>query len=401
MGNCRVRLGRAAGVLCGAALTLTSVGNAQAFDLKHTPGGLDIRWNSASVSFVVDPQLDEAVSGGAAAVAQAAQAWSAVAGAPTVSAASGAVGSVPALDMTNSVLFLHNFAPAEGALAITIVSAEASTGYIVDTDIVVNADHGFAVLPSGARAASGSPLVSTEGNSYGGSAQVFDLIHVAAHEVGHALGLADESSNAAALMYPYTRAGDASVRTPGSDDLSGIDEAYAGADLSSASAQGCGGGASIAGRRGANASWFAALLLVCAAGLLVSRRPRRRLAPIAVALVALVAGSGRAHSASASPVEATARVRVATTEVVNGVFQTTLDLVPRSCQLQLCPDHAVAQLWGGTMGGITQQVGEGAVPAVNDDVDVAFRTVATGEVGLPTAVILAIHPAAARSPATN
>jgi hypothetical protein len=41
------------------------------------------------------------------------------------------------------------------------------------------------------------------------------------------------------------------------------------------------------------------------------------------------------------------------------------------------------------------------VPAVNDDVDVAFRTVATGEVGLPTAVILAIHPAAARSPATN
>jgi hypothetical protein len=402
MGNCRVRLGRAAGVLCSAALTLTSVGNAQAFNLKHTPDGLDIRWNSQSVSFVVDPQLDEAVNGGAAAVAQAAQAWSAVAGAPTVSAATGAVGAAPAVDMTNSVLFLHNFAPAEGALAITIVSAEASTGYIVDTDIVVNADHAFAVLPSGARASSSSPLVSTEGNSYGGSSQVFDLTHVTAHEVGHALGLADESSNAAALMYPYTRAGDASVRTPGSDDLSGIDEAYAGADLSSGGAQGCGGGASVAGRRGANgSSWFAALLLACAAGSLVSRRPRRRLAPIAVALVAVLAGSGRAQSASISPVEATARVSIVTTGVVNGVFQTTLDVVPQSCHLQLCPEHAVAHLWGGTMNGITQQVGEAVVPALNDDVDVAFRPLATGEVGLPTAVVLAIHPAAARSPAPN
>jgi hypothetical protein len=303
---------------------------------------------------------------------------------------------MPAVDGANSVLFLHDFDAADGALAITIVSLDEATGHILDTDIVVNADHAFAVLPASARASTNSPLVSTEGSS-GASSQVFDLTHVMAHEVGHSLGLADEATNAAALMYPYTRAGDASVRAPGSDDLSGIDQAYAGADLSSGSSQGCGGGASVAGRRSSNVSSSAALLLIVAGGWLVSRRRRRGLAPVALALAALLLHPAPAQSASPSAVEATAQVTTVTTQIANGVFHTTLDLAPRTCHVAVCPAHAIAHVWGGTIGGITQQVGESVVPAVHDEVDIAFQTAPRG-LASSAAVVLAVRAAGTASP---
>jgi|HubBroStandDraft_1064217.scaffolds.fasta_scaffold02133_3 hypothetical protein len=397
MWDSRARLCRAVGVVYAAALALTPASSAQAFDLKHTQGGLDVRWAVPRVAFVVDPRLNEAVASGAEAVADAVEPWSGVAGAPLLSAATGPVSPMPALDEKNSVLFLHDFAAADGALAITIVSLEEATGYIVDTDIVINANHAFAVLPAGARASSNSPLVSTEGSSQSVSSQVFDLTHVTAHEIGHSLGLADEAANAAALMYPYTRAGDASIRTPGSDDLSGIDQDYAGADLGSGSAQGCGGGASVAGRRATHFSSPAALLLIVAGGWLASRRWRRGLAPVAILLATLLLRPGRAQSAHPSSVEATAHVTAATTAIVDGVFQTTVDLSPRTCQVAVCPAHATARVWGGTIGGITQQVGANVVPGPRDEVDVTFQTDPRG-LAPTTAVILAVRPIAAASP---
>jgi hypothetical protein len=397
MGNCRVRLSRAAAVVCAAAIVATAT-QASAFSLKHTQSGLDVRWNVAHVDFVVDPQLTESVGGSSEAVSGAAQSWSGAAGAPSLSTHTAAVGPKPALDSINSVFFLHDFEPAGGALAMTIVSFEAATGYIVDTDIVINADHTFAVLPPGARASSDSPLVPTEGGSEGGGSRVFDLTHVTAHEIGHALGLADESSNVAALMYPYTKAGDASVRTPGSDDLSGIDQAYAGANLDSGPSKGCGGGASVAGRRAGGAPWWAALLVMVAGGSLVSRRRRWGLVPCAVALAALVGTPSQAQSAGVSPVDATARVMTATTRSVDGIFQTTLDLVPRTCRVQRCPTRAVAFVWGGTIDGITEQVGENPLPSVDDEVDLAWATPVEGDVTTPRAVVLAVRPLAAPLP---
>jgi hypothetical protein len=391
------RLCRAVGVVYAAAVALTVTSSAEAFDLKHTQGGVDVRWAVPSVAFVVDPRLNAAVTGGAQAVAGAAESWSGAAGAPLLSAATGPVSSMPAVDGKNSVLYLHDFDAANGALAITIVSLEEATGHIVDTDIVINADHSFAVLPAGARASNNSPLVSTEGSSHEGSSQVFDLTHVTAHEIGHSLGLADESANAAALMYPYTRAGDASVRTPGSDDLSGIDQDYAGADLASGSAQGCGGGASVAGRRATHFSSSAVLLLLVAGGWLASRRWRRGLAPLAIGLATVLMRAGRAESATPSSVEATARVTAATTAIVDGVFQTTVDLSPRTCQVAVCPAHATARVWGGTIGSITQQVGNNVVPGTDDEVDVSFQTDARG-LATATATVLAVRPIASPSP---
>src|ERR1700689_2526702 len=127
MWDSSARLCRAVGVVYAAAIALTVTSSAQAFDLKHTQGGLDVRWAVPRVAFVVDPRLNDAVPGGAEAVADAVDPWSGVAVAPLLSAPAGPVTSKPALDEKNSVLFLHDFDAANGALAITIVSLEAAT----------------------------------------------------------------------------------------------------------------------------------------------------------------------------------------------------------------------------------------------------------------------------------
>jgi hypothetical protein len=394
MGHSLVRLGRTVAVVCAVALVTSAATDAVAFQLKHTASGLDVRWDTPNVSFVVDPSLNESVTGGTDAVASAVQGWNSAVGAPSLSSTTGPVGSTPAVDGQNSVLYLHGYEPAAGALAITIVSYVETTGFIVDTDIVVNADHAFAVLSAEARASLGSPLVSTEGSSVTSPSQVFDLVHVSAHEVGHALALADEPNNEAALMYPYTRAGDASVRVPGSDDVDGIGQAYAGADLDSraAGAGGCGGGASIAGGPGSNGPWLVSLVLFGAVAWLASGRRRRGLAPCAIGLLALIAFPGRAQALDQTiQVDEAARVTAAVTQSVSGVFQTRLELAPRACHIDVCPAVALAYVWGGTIGGITQQVGEQAAPTVNDEVDLAFAGTAKSGNATPTAVVLAVR----------
>ena len=88
----------------------------------------------------------------------------------------------------------------------------------------------------------------------------------------------------------------------------------------------------------------------------------------------------------------------ATTRDADGVFQTTLELVPRTCRMQLCPARAVAHVWGGTIDGITQQVGESPVPSVDDEVDVAFGAPVEGDVKTPSAIVVAVRPLAAPLP---
>jgi len=52
---------------------------------------------------------------------------------------------------------------------------------------------------------------------------------VLVHEVGHALGLADVWNDRHAVMYGYTKPGDASNRSPSPDDVTGLASLYAGA----------------------------------------------------------------------------------------------------------------------------------------------------------------------------
>ena len=123
--------------------------------------------------------------------------------------------------------------------------------------------------------------------------------------------------------------------------------------------------------------------------------------PVGAAFAALALGAGVAHSAPTAVHlgDASARVVATSTSNVGGLFVTTLELEATSCRTATCPAHARAQTWGGTVAGITQQVGGGSVPNVGDEVDVAFSTAeSTGTAvfetqrAIPMAVLVAPRP---------
>jgi hypothetical protein len=252
--------------------------------------------------------------------------------------------------------------------------------------------------------ASGTARVSTDGSSNDDSdasrAIPFDLVHVVSHEVGHTLGLADERVDDSALMYAFTMPGDASIRAPSKDDVAGVDALY-GASVAPTPAQpsqsGC-GQSSVAGSPTRPADAWAALALVVGVGLwLVSGRRARVAArfvlPIGAALVALVAGPVPAHSAPRDPgllVSAAARVVDVSTSNVGGLFETTIELAPIACQKEPCPARARAHAWGGTLGGITQEVGSDSVPSVGDLVDIAVLRVSS-DLDAPAEAVMAVR----------
>jgi hypothetical protein len=260
-----------------AAMVVLASPSASAYDLKHAPGGQNVRWGNASVAFVIDPSVDAAVPGGSAAVAAALRAWSGVGGAPALSSRVGPGGAEPKYDGQNSIIYMPGgYAPAGNALAITISTIDDSTGELLDTDIVFNGAHPFAVLPAGASNPDAVPM-ATDGASEGGSAPgSFDLLHVAAHEVGHAVGLGDVLDDEDALMYGMTAPDSAANRTPSSDDEAGVRTLYAGADFGSPRSAGCASSTVAGVHARAGDAWlvFAALTLVLAAPR--ARRPCRR-----------------------------------------------------------------------------------------------------------------------------
>jgi matrixin len=390
MANGGGRRPAAMAVVCALIVAATSTGSskAEAFELKHTTHGQPLRWDASNVSYVIDPSI-EAVAGGEQAAAKAVAGWQGIGGVPSLSTTQGKGGAKAGLDGQNSVLFAPNgFAPAGNALAITVTSFDQSTGDIVDTDVVVNGIHPFAVLDPDARPEGNEAPVSNEAGSPPSdadstAANAYDLLHVLSHEFGHTLGLADDQDEQSALMYAYSSRGDASIRQPTPDDVNGVEALYgtepAPAPAPSSQA-GC-GQASVASARPLSGDMLA-VAMVAGAGLwLLSRRralrcPRVEL-PVATALVALVTGyapSGATPHVVASELrsDAIARVVSVSTSNVGGLFETTIQVEPTACRLQTCPAQAAAHAWGGTLGGITQQVGGEPVPAVGDLVNVAF-----------------------------
>jgi hypothetical protein len=294
------------------------------------------------------------------------------------------------------------FAPAGNALAITVTSFDQTSGAIVDTDIVVNGIHPFAVLGKNARAASDEWRVPTDGSSMTDDKQSneipYDLVHVLSHEVGHSLGLADEKNDLSALMYGFTSRGDASIRLPSPDDINGVDALYETSPGSSASMShsGC-GQASVAGARSRQTEAWAVWSLVAGAGLWLglrrrAPRPARIDLPVVAALVGLVVDpvpSAPTHAINPElRADAAARVVRVSTSNVGGLFETTLELEPAVCRQEPCPARTSAHVWGGTLGGIRQEVGSQAVPAVGDLVNVTFVSSPSFNVGGPAAQLV-------------
>jgi len=215
--------------LCALALTALS-SSAFAFEAKHTSGGLPVHWASSNVTFEVDPSVEAAMPGSTVALQEAFSGWSGQSGAPVLATTAGSGGAQPGNDGRNIIFYAPNgYAPAGSALAVTVLSYDDNTGAIVDADIVINGTHAFEVLAADAVAPPGTQPVSTEGgDSVKGHAHElkFDLIHVVAHETGHALGLSDDTAAPGALMYVYTLPNDASMRGPSADDLAGISALY-------------------------------------------------------------------------------------------------------------------------------------------------------------------------------
>jgi hypothetical protein len=220
-----------ASALCAALACTLASSTAGAYELRQTSTGAFVRWESEPVPFVVDPSLDAAAPHGVEAAMKAIASWSRVAGGPELVAKVGPGGGKPAVDGQNTILYMPDgYPPAGAALAVTVSTFDVDTGELLDTDIVVNGRYAFGVLAPDARPADGAPAVATEGQ--GDTVALcgpFDLQHVLGHEVGHALGLADVWNDPHAVMYAYTKPGDASNRVPSPDDLSGLGSLYAGA----------------------------------------------------------------------------------------------------------------------------------------------------------------------------
>jgi Matrixin len=397
------RLPRAAAKVCAMTVALCAYSHgSDAFEVKHTSTGQPLRWNEPSVSYVVDPSVEQNVPGGAQAVSNAVAGWSASVGGPIMSTSIGPGGAKAGLDGQNSVLFAPNgFAPAGSALAITVVSYDDASGAIVDADVVVNGKYPFAVLAADAEPAHNASPVSTDGTptdamgSGRGHQTPFDIVHVVAHEAGHSLGLADDPYDHADLMFAYTTPGDATVRLPSSDDVDGVEAIYGATPAApeAAASSGC-GQSSVAGSRARPADALAALALVAGVGMwLASRRlakTSRVVISLGAAFVALAATGAPARSAqavSAAVADASARVLAVSTTSVDGLFETTLELAPTACRIAApCPSRATAHAWGGHLGGITQRIGgDDPLPAVGDVVGVTFPAVDVEAASAPVA----------------
>ncbi len=368
-----------------AAMLLTTVSalrQAEAFEVKHTPGGQLVRWTESSIAFTVARTVRH-VPGGEDAVASATSAWSKQAGGPALTVAATNVKLEPGLDGKSGVFFeADGFEPAGKALAVTILSFDDATGAVLEADIVLNGRYELGrVDPSAKR-----PSTDAEDD-----ASVYDVDRVVAHEMGHALGLSDELANEDALMYPFVPRAAVLRATPDADDVAGLETLYGAAGsagaasasdgASAARPSGCGG---VVARSGpTTAPWTSLLAVGLVVGALVLARSRRRGRTGAAGAAVLAAGAlvvlppGAIRSQRAPVEEAhgptSARVESVHTTSVNGVFRSEVDLRTLSCTSNDCPVSGRAVVWGGTLDGVRQVVGGVDVPRAGDRVVVVFE----------------------------
>lgn len=365
----QARQGKFSGLgACAAAVVLTltaSVASAEQSGLGSA-GARGARWKRSTVEVNVEGSVDLLGGEGAAfdAVIRAATAWQNAPGIlPTLVVERGPddpIGYRRSGRNKNTVRFAPGGDPlANGALAITVITFDAHAKEILDADVVLNGEHGFAFFDHDAR---------DEGM------QTYDLQNVLTHELGHLLGLGEDMSDVDATMYAFSQPGETGKRDLEVVDKNSIAALY-NEEFDSDVDGGC-GGAAIAGYDGE--AWLWAVLGFGVLGLAMRRRAIRSGALSATALGALALFAGGASQEPASQAVAfggeglSMTVESAESAWEGGVIVTRLGL--RGVDGSNVWHEVTLKALGGQVGDLVQVVGHALPPQVGDSLRVRLET---------------------------
>ncbi len=373
---------------------------ARAYSLKKTDSGAQIRWSQDAVAIRLAPyshsKLGLDPENLRAATVMAAEAWRGYDGVPDVIVKSGEPASRGhhGENPTNGIYVLEDWPYEKKQLAITLITYRKASGKLLDVDILINPDARLELFPEGEDA---------------GPEDAFDVAAVLTHEMGHVLGLGESDADPMATMWPTITCAELHKRSVEEDDEAGVITAYSGncPDILE-DAAGCG---KMSVARGASRPssaliplmamlllWLICrrrlalnkqcmLALACGSALclpspehpasprVIGQGPQLELAsstpassliashprsyPVAAdRLRALMGGASRAHRGIARRLE---------TSNENGMFWTRYRVTTAA------HEQVDLRLPGGTINGITQRVGEGALPADGEELVVVPR----------------------------
>jgi hypothetical protein len=355
------------------------------------------QWREKQVQVSVDPTLEALGQYAIEGVLDATDAWSSAS--PSVPKLkvtyekADEIGYFPGKSNKNTVRFARDGEPrAKGALAITVVTADATNGRILDADVIVNGAYKFGAVSAVDESASGKKPDATKADDKKKSsvtATVYDLQSVLTHEFGHVLGLKDDATNGVATMYVYSSPGEVNKRDLDVSDVSALQQLYGSStsatvaeesEMATAAARGC-----VTALYGSpRGHWIAYVPVLLGLAFATRRRSSLRRGGVAllVGLAPLCAATAQAHTATtdAAPTDivATAHVVQASSRWDNGFIVTDVKLSREGCRSADCSElPEELTLAGGRVGNLEQTVGHGHAPRVGARLELRMARAAT------------------------